>query len=481
MLPLLVLTAVNIISVPLFYRYLGPEMYALWFYVQTLSGSFGFMDLGLGTAVGRYIGVALGKGDTDAVKSYWATGNATAIPLLLLMAAVFAAIGVTYGPKWFNVLPSDEGLLRWSFVAASAGLFLSYYNVFWNVLSQAHLDFKFLSLTRIFVTLLQIGPAIVIARATGNPLLVIIWGVFVSVVQLAVFVIHARANYQIGLDFRDSTMSRLKEMSGYTSKAFGTLLIGSLFSSMDRLIVGKLAPPAAFTSYSIASNLGLRLSGLSAAAAGPVFHHTSRADPGGTAPGTIFDETFSFLLHWYALAVVWISVWATPLAVVWLGKTAGLAAAPLFAPLIVAHALTAMSTISSSQLGAMNRVGTQALFGILSGALVVPCVYIGWKVGGMEGLAYGFLVSRVSLFAQDLFVMRLIRARGWLASANWLHIGLQVLGGLAFVPVRNISSHSLVLSLGLAALHGAGVALWILRGPLQAQFSRWRARQSGVV
>ena len=39
----------------------GAELYALWFYVLTFTGAFGFMDLGLGVAVGRYIGVALGR------------------------------------------------------------------------------------------------------------------------------------------------------------------------------------------------------------------------------------------------------------------------------------------------------------------------------------------------------------------------------------------------------------------------------------
>ena len=39
MAPLLVVTLVNIVSVPLFYRYLGPEMYALWFYVLTFTGA----------------------------------------------------------------------------------------------------------------------------------------------------------------------------------------------------------------------------------------------------------------------------------------------------------------------------------------------------------------------------------------------------------------------------------------------------------
>src|SRR5688572_3644069 len=88
-LPLVSVTLVNIVSVPLFYRYLGAEMYALWFYVATFIGAFGFMDFGIGVAVGRYVGVALGGGDVAAAREYWGTGNVIVIPLLALMAMIF--------------------------------------------------------------------------------------------------------------------------------------------------------------------------------------------------------------------------------------------------------------------------------------------------------------------------------------------------------------------------------------------------------
>src|SRR5438093_78605 len=141
--PLVVISAVNIFSVPLFYRYLGAELYALWFYVITFTGVFGFADLGLGVAVGRYIGVALGKADHKAVREYWGTGNFIAIPLLALMGLSFMVIGVIYGPKWFNVSTANIALLRACFVTGGMGLFLNFYGQFWNILSQAHLDFRF--------------------------------------------------------------------------------------------------------------------------------------------------------------------------------------------------------------------------------------------------------------------------------------------------------------------------------------------------
>lgn len=60
MAPLLVISAVNIVSVPLFFQFLGPDMYALWMYVSTLNGTFGFTDLGLSSTAGRFLGIAIG-------------------------------------------------------------------------------------------------------------------------------------------------------------------------------------------------------------------------------------------------------------------------------------------------------------------------------------------------------------------------------------------------------------------------------------
>jgi O-antigen/teichoic acid export membrane protein len=218
--PLLIVTAINIVSVPLFYRFLGPTMYALWFYVLTFTGAFGFMDLGLGVAVGRYVGVALGKNDLVAVREYWGTGNIIAIPLLAAMATVFAITGVFFGPRWFNIDSSFVRLLQWSFAVGGVALFLSYYSQFWVILSQAHLDFKFLSILRTFTSVVQIVPAIILAWATRNPLVLILWGAAVGALQLVIFIWHAKRSYKLGFGFMHAAWHRAREMALYTGKTF---------------------------------------------------------------------------------------------------------------------------------------------------------------------------------------------------------------------------------------------------------------------
>jgi O-antigen/teichoic acid export membrane protein len=468
MAPLLAVTVVNLVSVPLFYRSLGAELYALWFYVLTFTGAFGFMDLGLGVAVGRYIGVALGRDDQQAVREYWGTGNAIAIPLLALMGFLFALIGAMFGPLWFNVSPALVGMLRWSFIAGGVSLFLSYYCQFWLILSQAHLDFKFISILRTGISLLQVVPSIGLAWATRNPLILILWATATAALQLVIFIWHAKKTYRLDLSIHHAGWGRAREMAVYTGKTFASLIAGSFLASADRLVLGKFAPPAAFTNYAICTNVGGRIVGLGGAVLGPVFSNTNRAVGSGNrnSIAAVYDEMFDFTFPWYALVSIWIAVWHPVLLRLWLGKELGAATAPILVPIIIACCLTAISNVSTAQLGSLNRIGTGLVFNILTCILLVVGVYYGWRWYGVIGVAWAFLISRAVPFAQDLFVIRLVGAGGWLAGRTWKHLALQLVIGYVFFSTAWLWPRISLWQLIPALLHGGLVAAWLLRHPM---------------
>jgi O-antigen/teichoic acid export membrane protein len=473
--PLVVVTAINVVSVPLFYRYLGPEMYALWFYVLTFTGAFGFMDLGLGVAVGRYIGVAIGRGDNEAVREYWATGNAIVLPLLATTAAVFIIIGVTFGPKWFNVAPTSIDLLRWSFVAGGVGIFLSFYSQFWLILSQAYLDFRFLSILRTGISVLQVVPSILLAWLTHNPLVLILWTAATGALQLMVFIWHAKRSYHLGLSLRHAGRERAREMASYTGKTFASLIINSLLASVDRLVLGRLAPPVEFTRYAISTNVGGRILGLSTAVMGPVFSNTNRAVGSGerTSLAAVYDEVFDFTFPWYALVSIWIWIWHPVLLRLWLGSGLGQGVAPLFGPIVMACCLTAITNISTAQLGSLNRVGTALLFSIATCLVIVPAIYLAWSWYGLIGVAWAFLLSRLIPLAQDLFVIHIVKAGGWLAARTWKHLALQVAIGLAFSSTALFWPRTSFWQLIPAAIHAVIVIGWLLWNPVRSRLQSW--------
>jgi O-antigen/teichoic acid export membrane protein len=466
MLPLLSVTVVNIVSVPLFYRYLGAEMYALWFYVLTFTGAFGFMDLGFGVAVGRYIGVALGRDDNEAIREYWGTANAIAIPLLALMATAFVVIGIGFGPHWFSVAPGSVTLLRWSFAAGGFSLFLSSYGQFWNILSQAHLDYKFIGVMRTSLALVQLTFALILAHWTRNPMVLILWGSAVAALQLTTYVVRARKRYGLGLNLTSGSMARFREMSLFTGKTMLSLISSALFGSIDRLVLGKLAPAADFAHYNIAANVGNRIQGLSGAIMGPVFCNTNIslarnsavAQARNSAVAQIYNECFSLVFGWYLHVALWTAVWYPLLLRVWLGSEVGAAVGTVFPILLIGFCLNAIASISASQMGPLNRMGVLTAFQIGTGLLTAAGIYVGWNMAGMVGVAWGYLFGRLGDVAQDLYVIRFIGAGGWRSLTTWGMVAAQGGVALLFFAIYRAIPHGTVVPLALAVLHGSLVA-----------------------
>jgi len=469
MAPLLAISVVNLVSVRLFYRYLGPDMYALWFYVLTLSGAFGFMDLGLGTAVVRYIGVALGADDKAAVRQYWGTGNLMVLPVLMAMTVVYIGIGVFLGPRWFHVSPEHVTLLRWAFVGGGCSLFLSYYNQFWLVLSQAHFDFKFIGLWRSGISVAQVLAAIVLAYFTGNAAVLIFAGCLFSLFQLGVFVWHTRKHYQLGLNLRDASMARAREMFTISTKVFGTTLVNSFGGNVDRLLLGKIAPASVFTYYNIASNFSARILSLGGTVMAPVFHQTSRAVGTGNrdAAAGIYNETFNFTFGWYALMSIWMIFWHPIFLRLWLGQNLAEHVAPAFTPLVIAFCFSGVAAISAAQLVPLNRAGTEFFFGICSTLALGLFVIVGWFWDGLTGVAWGVLAGRIVLVAQDLYVIRLVGGGGWLASRTWKHLTAQCVVGAVFFAISRLFPQPSYWEIIPATLHGSIMALWLSRRYLQ--------------
>jgi O-antigen/teichoic acid export membrane protein len=469
MAPLLVISAVNIISVPLFYRYLGAEMYAIWFYVNTLNGSFGFADLGLGTAVGRYIGIALGENNRTALRQYWGTANFLAIPIVLVMGLLFIGLGVYFGPKWFQVSPNHIHLLRGAFVAGGCGMCVAYYSNFWQVLSQAHFDFKFVGLWRSILNVAQVLACIGLAKLTGNPVILIWVGAIFGLIQMVLLIQHAGKNYHLGLNLRDANMMRLRELFAISNKSLAVIVVSNLGSSIDRFLLGKLASPVVFANYNICYNFGSRILGLGASIMGPVFFQTSRAVGKGSREqaAAIFNETFEFTFGFYALGALWTIFWHPIFLRLWLGSELGAKVAPIFTPLVIAFCLSGIGSISAAQLVPLNRVGMELIFSIIKTVFLGFFVLAGWHWGGLVGVAWGFLASRIAWLVQDLYTIRLVGGGGWLAWHTWWHLLKQCAVGGAFFALSRILSPTSYWQIVPAVAHGGLMTAWLLRHQLR--------------
>jgi hypothetical protein len=189
----------------------------------------------------------------------------------------------------------------------------------------------------------------------------------------------------------------------------------------------------------------------------------------------VYNEIFDFTFPWYALISVWAWLWHPVLLRLWLGDKLSAMILPLFVPIIIGCCLTAISNISSAQLGPLNRVGVGLLCQILLCVLLVVGVYWGWRWSGAVGVAWAFLFSRATLIAQDLFVIRLVNAGGWFSPRTWKHLAMQVAVGCGFFSTAWFWSRSSFWQLIPACLHAGIVGAWIVRHPVRNIFLRMQA------
>lgn len=410
MLPILLTSVISIVSVPIYFRVLGTEMYAMWFYVGTLTGAFGFMDLGIGVAVGRYMGVAMGAGDEQAVREYWSTGHVIALPFLIFFALIFVILGTIWGPHWFKVPAEKATILRWAMLFGGISLFLNYYGQMWNILAQAKLDFKFLSILRSIISVASTGGALAVALFIPNVAFIVAFTTLLAAIQFFLLVHRGNHTYQLPVLFSQYRKSRFLEMLPYTLKTFGQLIAGSVLGSLDRLFLGRFAPAIDFAAFNVSMNIGSRITGLSVAIMGPVFNNTNRGIGGDTmrSPARVYQESFNFMFPWYSLMILGVFLWSGPVTELWLGSKYGDAVGQAFPWIVSALCLVALGNISSAQLGSLNRVGTSLLFQIAISIVSLIGVVAGWHVAGLYGAAVGFFITRLLCIGQDFFTRNLL-------------------------------------------------------------------------
>src|SRR4030095_7014941 len=105
------------------------------------------------------------------------------------------------------------------------------------------------------------------------------------------------------------------------------------------------------------------------------------------------------------------------------------------------------------------------IFIALPSLFLVIGVYWGWRLHGLVGVAWAFLASRAVVVIQDLFVIRLIEAGGWLSARTWQSLGLQIVVGFVFFCMGLFWPRESLWQTIPACFHAIVMAAMLLRHP----------------
>jgi O-antigen/teichoic acid export membrane protein len=236
---------------------LGDRSYGLWLLVGAFIGYYGLFDLGLGTAVSRYIAGALGRDDRDDCRRTFST----AIQCYVLLAGLVILVTCTF--SWFSpVLAGDAAEARlFSGVILVLGVSVSLQFVLKPYLGmlQALGRFDVMAGIEILTVLVRSGLIVGVLMA-GYGVLALAWATFLSTLPRLVLAVYFCRRFVPWLRFSRQPFrsATTKTLFGYSFYMLIARLGDNLRFNSDSLVITAFLGLAFVTPYGIASSLTMK-------------------------------------------------------------------------------------------------------------------------------------------------------------------------------------------------------------------------------
>lgn len=264
---------IGLVMMPFVIHSLGDNMYGLWIFVGTFIGYYGLLDLGLNSAVERYMSKAIGNREDDQVNAILNTS--------LVIFAIIGVIALCVSFLIAFVVPllmrniNNEVMFRKVVVILGFNFALSFpFRVFSAVLSSnvrhdllTIVEISKLVIRTLFVIIfLKLGYSVVaLALIT---LLVNLTG------YLAIFLIAIKCFPYIKISVKNFNKHKVLQLFSYSVYTFIGKIADQMRFNIDNIVIGAFMGLSYVTLYSIAARLIIYFRQLMIAAVGmltPVF------------------------------------------------------------------------------------------------------------------------------------------------------------------------------------------------------------------
>jgi O-antigen/teichoic acid export membrane protein len=386
----------TIIFTPFLLHKMGSYGYGLWAISLSFLGLTGVFELGLGTALSKYLAQYLQE---DSIRDVSAVASMGLVITLVIAFGMFVpmfllapTIARLFASK--ELAPSTvEAAIRYSSIGFIPSLIKS---VSLGV-PIGFQDYMPSSFIRVVQNLTISVAAFVVASMGAPPESVILSSV--GVVWLAgvaslIFAITRMRKHRAAFVW---SMQQAKELGHYMLYSGGTQVGITLFSSMDRVLVGIVLGVSDAAYYTIAIGIAKKLIGFASA----ITHSLMPASSAWVSEGEIaktrrylWHSTF-ILLGINILLVPLLAAFAHPLLVFWLGRESAEMLISPFRILILIYGVMSVSAPSFHVANGIDKPWINSLGTLLQGGGVMALIIILGRRYGIEGAAWANITSWV--------------------------------------------------------------------------------------
>ena len=253
---ILVLTFV---TAPYTVHHLGAELFGIVALVQTVAGFAGFLNLGIGRALTKYISELYWKNDWDQInvlfRTAWTTCTVFGIVGLVVLVAPRQAIGEAF----FRGGPAVSSVTSYAIFVAGFGLFSSMLLEVISSVPGALQRFDLVNSVNVLTGVIRcLGPVVLLKLGYGVRAVLVV-NLLSNLVGVAVFAYLSRRLIP-ALKFSPSfTWAAFRRLLGFSVPLFVSALAALIVMRVDRFILAYYLPLAAITFYTLPYSLSEKL------------------------------------------------------------------------------------------------------------------------------------------------------------------------------------------------------------------------------
>jgi len=390
-----------ILITPIIVRHFGAKEYGIYIFISTLISLAGLLDLGVSTAISKFISERHGGGDTEGLKKLLKTANTILICIggvgaLLIISSIFIGIG-----SFPSEIASSYVIYIPSFIYAGVIFFINSINSIHVIIPTAYQRLDIASkIGIVFITIQQFG-ILAIAFLNGP-----VNDIFLLQAVLALVFYFIYRKYAASIVHEETRpfinsygWSRLEAAKCYRFgiTLFLNNLAGSSLTYLDRMIIPLFLGPSNLTYYSLPGSLTNKIPTLSGTLSSVIFPMTAYFEGGGNRDMTknLYTRSMRLITVISTATAVTFIAFAYPILRYWISTDLADKATGVLVILTLTNLVIAITSPLNSFLLGMGKLKALTVTSIFTAGINALLLIALLPRFGIMGAAWSYLLAFV--------------------------------------------------------------------------------------
>ena len=240
---------------PFILHEVGATQFGLWALIGSVTAYGVLLDLGVGSAVTKYVAESYARRDGAAARRVVATAFWLYV-LLGLLVALAAVLLAPLVPRLFNIPPAERETAEWLTIASGLAVAVELpTSTNYSVLRGLQ-RFPTINLISAGATICLALAIVVVLKAGGGLVGIVAASVVVTIVaQIPMVILIRRTIPEIGFRLRDADRRQARSIMSFSFAVFVIDAGAKIGTKTDELVIGAVLPVSRVAPYAIARRL----------------------------------------------------------------------------------------------------------------------------------------------------------------------------------------------------------------------------------